>query len=285
MHRAPILRGATLAICFVLLAILPPTTEAAAQRYLTRIFAYSVTSNVVYGRVMNAGVLESLYGDLYKPKGDTKQKRPMIVYEHGGLCNKTDKAKPQDVVVVSDLARRGFVVISINPRKGCTLQQAADDMQAAVRWARANRYSLRIDPTEIVVLGSSSGGLAAMDATFYPEDPGLSGHARYSSKVAAGVAIGAFQADPSKIEPGDPPIALIHARDDTTVPIATAAATCQQTRALGNVCEFFIHNGGGHPPNFVMSQHDAIVAEISAFICRNVIGCSKSPPAPDDPLP
>ena len=285
MHHAAIVRWAVIAVCAILFAITPPTSDAAAQRYLNRVFGYSVTSNVVYGRVDRAGVMEPLFGDLYKPKNDTKQKRPMVVYEHGGLCNGTDKAKPQDVVVVSDLARRGFVVISINPRANCTLSEAADDMQAAVRWARANRYSLRIDPTQIVVLGSSSGGLAAMDATFYPEDPGASGHVRYSSKVAAGVAIGAFQVDPSKIEAGSAPIALIHARDDTTVPIATAAATCAETRVLGNVCDFFIHDGGGHPPNFVMSQHDLIVAEISEFICRNVIGCPNSPPPPGDPVP
>jgi acetyl esterase/lipase len=271
----------------LLAAILPSSVQAASARYLNRTFAnYTVAWGVTYGSVNNAGVAEALKLDLYQPAGDLKLKRPMVVYEHGGLCAPTvDKAHPQDTLVVSDLARRGFVAVSINPRKGCSQAQAADDMQAAVRWARANRYSLRIDPTQIVVLGSSSGGVAAMDATFNSEDPGTSGHARYSSRVAAGVAIGGYQANPTKIDATDPPIGLIHALDDVTVPIATAAATCKLTRQMGNTCEFFIHQSGGHPPGFVLNQHDLIVAEISAFICRNVIGCANSPAAPDDPLP
>jgi acetyl esterase/lipase len=286
-QRALILRSAVLGGCILLATILPPAVQATSGRYLNRIFAnYTVAWGVVYGSVDNAGVAESLKLDLYQPAGDFKLKRPMVVYEHGGLCAPTvDKAHPQDKVVVSDLAQRGFVAVSINPRKNCTQAQAGDDMQAAVRWARANRYALRIDPAQIVVLGSSSGGVAAMDATFYPEDPGDSGHARYSSRVAAGVAIGGYQADPTKIGAGDPPIGLIHALDDTTVPIATSAATCKETREQGNVCEFFIHQSGGHPPGFVLAQHDLIVSEIAAFICRNVIGCPNSPPAPDDPLP
>jgi hypothetical protein len=51
------------------------------------------------------------------------------------------------------------------------------------------------------------------------------------------------------------------------------------------VCEYFIHQSGGHPPGFVLAQHDQIVAEIAAFICRRVIGCAGAGAPPDDPLP
>jgi acetyl esterase/lipase len=266
---------------------MPLAVQATGVRYLDRVFSnYTLTSNVVYGSVARPSGVEQLKLDIYQPAGDLKARRPIVIYEHGGLCGATqDKANPQDWLVVADLALRGYVSVSINPRVGCTQAQAGDDMQAAVRWARAKRYTLRIDPARIVVVGSSAGGIAAMDATFNPEDPGTSGHARYSSRVAAGVAIGGFQADATKINAGDPPIALVHALNDTTVPIATSASTCAATRAMGNVCEFFIHQTGGHPPPFVLNQHAQIMAEIAAFICRNVVGCAGVGPAPNDPLP
>jgi hypothetical protein len=78
--------------------------------------------------------------------------------------------------------------------------------------------------------------------------------------------------EPQNIGSGEVPIAMFHADDDKTIPVATAKATCEITKSYGNVCEFFEYATGGHAPGFLDDNLGKIIEQASQFMCRRVIG-------------
>ncbi|MGH9222958.1 MAG: alpha/beta hydrolase fold domain-containing protein [Acidimicrobiales bacterium] len=104
--------------------------------------------------------------DAYVPT-DGSSRRPAVVLIHGGGFRAGDKAsfEPEARKLVE---RKGWVAFSINYRLDETAAFPAEveDVQAAVRWIRANARDYRVDPTRIGALGESAGAhLAAMLAT------------------------------------------------------------------------------------------------------------------------
>jgi acetyl esterase/lipase len=251
------------------------SVAGAGTRYLDPVFSsVRIDNNQAYGRVKHPdGSVERLYLDLYRPAGDSRRNRPVLIFIHGGGSS-SSKDYPRNRIIPKGLARRGFVAASINYRDGTigSMPDAQHDTRAAVRWFKANAGRLRIDPRRIMLIGSSAGGMNALNVAFDPDDAGDSGHPGYSSTVAAAIAIGAAASEPQDIGTGEPPIAMIHATDDTTVPVAAARATCLQTTALGNVCEFFEYPEGGHPPGFIRVHLNRILEDSSRFVCRQVLG-------------
>jgi Ca2+-binding RTX toxin-like protein len=258
-------------------AAVPATAHAADTgdgRYLDPVFsALNIQYNLVYGQaVSESGQLTTLKLDLYQPVGDNARTRPVVIFAHGGAFKKGDKGEPRNVAIADLLARRGWVTASINFRTDGVEQHATDDMQAAVRWFRAHAGYYRIDPEKIVVMGPSSGAVSALHTNFDPEDPGNSGNPGYPSNVAGAVSVSGTVQDPSIIGPGEPPIAMFHALDDTVIPYALGEATCLDTTAMGNVCEMFTYPEGGHPPNFLINNRAQILEQTSDFLCRQVLG-------------
>jgi acetyl esterase/lipase len=269
---------AALTVSAVVASAWPAGVHGASARYLDPVFS-SVRrdANVRYGQVTRPdGTIEPLRLDLYRPSGDTAQNRPVLIFVHGGdyTTNKSAWRNRQAGIL---FAKRGFVAAVIAYRSGTSgaTREAAWDTRAVVRWFRKNASSLRVSPNRIVVMGSSAGATAAMHVTFNPDDAGTSGNPGYSSAVAAGISL-AGSGDPSEMNPGDPPIATIVARDDTAF-YATSLMTCNLTRALGNVCDAYEYETGGHPPQFWIDRRFMIVEQSSEFICRRVLGPAVCP--------
>ncbi len=264
-----------LALVGGLLLVSSSATSAAPRgRYLDEIFNAKRTPNLVYGRVQHPdGSVEKLRLDLYRPRGDRRRKRPAVIFIHGGDSS-VDKRFPRNRLIPRRMAMRGFVGASINYREGTfgATREAQHDTRAAVRFlkARAGRY--RIDPDKIVLIGSSAGAMDALNVNFDPADTGESGHPNQPSDVAGAISIGGGSTEPFDITLGEPPIAMIHAEDDPAIPIAAADATCEQTKAMGNVCEFFRYAAGGHPPGFIDQHKNRLIEQSARFMCRNVIG-------------
>jgi predicted esterase len=245
--------------------------KAGQVRYLDRVFSRAkVQHDLVYGRADG----KSLKLDLYQPAGDTARGRPVLIFAHGGGFKGGDKGASHNVALVDDFARRGWVATSINFRIDGVEREATDDLQASVRWFRAHAGRYRIDPARIAVMGASSGAISALNANFNPEDAGSSGNPGYSSRVAAGLSISGTARDRQAIDPGDPPIAMFHAVNDTVVPFSDAQSTCTQTRVMGNVCDFYAYQDGGHPPGFMVAHNTEIVEQSSAFLCRRTRACA-----------
>lgn len=115
--------------------------------------------------------------DIYLPKTvPAGKKLPAVIIIHGGGFNDGDKARRREVNIGSNLARAGYMAMSINYKlrrmQGqVTWPQSLHDAKTAVRWLRANAERLGIDPDRIGVLGCSAGGnLASMLALTRPQD-------------------------------------------------------------------------------------------------------------------
>jgi acetyl esterase len=86
---------------------------------------------------------------------------------HGGTWRGGDKHEMDPLAEA--IARLGWAGLSVNYRLDApnnAIQAELEDVQAAVRWARASAKELRIDPARIAAFGQSAGGtLAALLGT------------------------------------------------------------------------------------------------------------------------
>ncbi len=160
--------------------------------------------------------------DVYAPPTGPTTGRPVIVWIHGGFSIVGDKTDLGGVDYPANLLARqlarGYVVVSLNYRLNIAVDGpdglqipidpvAAEDLDVAVRFLKANADSWGIDPSRIVLWGHSWGAwAAALQATA----PGLrtpdwlpASLATLSPSVAAVVA----EAAPTDL-PSTLPIAL-----------------------------------------------------------------------------
>jgi dienelactone hydrolase len=242
---------------------------ARGTRYLDEVFDEITTTHqdVVYGQSVDCvGQLQQHELDVHEPAGDDTELRAAVVWVHGGYFLYGSKEDYE--AEWSQFARSGYVTIAINYRLcptipeglGPTLTQleikeyidvvhdAQHDAQAAIRWVRANAAELRIDPERIAIAGHSAGGLTTNMVAFNDHDPGNSGNAGYSSRVAAAIASagGSLPIAMVRIGPGEPPFLVAHGLLDTVVPYVAAVPSCVVTIALLNVCEQVIDPNQDH---------------------------------------
>jgi dienelactone hydrolase len=257
----------------VMLAVAAPAASAQAPvRYLEPVFAsVTATTDLTYGSAVNhQGATQSLELDLYEPAGDTEARRPVFIWAHGGFFTQGDKS--QIGTIANFMATRGWVVLSIeyrldprlpeglegylnSPHKlydlallAETIRDAQHDMQAAVRWARANAATYRLDPDRIATGGFSAGATMSMATAYNSDDPGTSGNPGYSSRVTAAIGTGTLNIPLVDIHPDlavEPPVAMFHGQNDQS-PVLGPIATCLVARALLNVCELKVYAGEGH---------------------------------------
>ena len=128
--------------------------------------AVTVT-DVVYATIPS---FRPLHLDLYRPVGGSAP-RPLIVYLHGGgwaHANPRVGASIVDFpVVLAHLAERGYVVASIEYRFSgeAPFPAQLEDLQAALRFLRANAERFGFDGTRVGLWGMSAGAqLAALNA-------------------------------------------------------------------------------------------------------------------------
>jgi predicted esterase len=265
-------RRALIALVLALSAVVMAANSAAGtpHRYMDPVFSDLVADRgVVYGHAVDwRGKTIDLHLDLFQPAGDEATGRPAYLWAHGGSFAYGNRSMPGPV---QDMARRGWVAASVDYRlhPGIELRllaylrtgssedypdvvhaisDAQHDLQAAVRWMRANASRLRIDPNRIAVGGFSAGAIAASAVAVNSDDPGRSGNAGYRSDVSAAVghaSAGVPWVD-LRIGPGEPPIALFHGTADRIVPFRSALMHCAAARSFLNVCELTPFAGRDH---------------------------------------
>ena len=148
MRRLPVLLAFA-----ALLALVAPAAGAQPS--------FDVRRDVEYGTANGKRLLLDAY---VPPAGEGR--RPAVVMIHGGGWRLGDKAswRPE----AERLATKGWVAFSINYRldEPAVFPAVIDDVQAAVRWVRAQAEEYKVDPARIAAIGESAGGhLAAMLAT------------------------------------------------------------------------------------------------------------------------
>lgn len=230
------------------------SAQCSNGRYYNKIFQVESQTNVLYGNAMK---FDSSYQDLkmniYQPKNDPFQRRPLIVLAFGGSFTAGLKESPDILQLCDDFAKRGYVTATIDYRLGFedgndsdtnqfkALIRGVQDMKAAVRFfykdaSTINKY--RIDTTQIFIGGVSAGGFIALnyaygklDTLSKPAPPfafpavmalggpeGNSGNPGYSTKVKGVINLCGAIADTVWIMPNDPVLCGVHGTADDLVP-------------------------------------------------------------------
>ncbi len=150
-----------------------------------------LTSNIEYGHAINnQGNDQNLQLDIYRPKPalDTMDKKPLIMFVHGGGLVGGDKDSEGAVELGYLYARAGFVYASIDYRigwdngeeeDGCggdtidlfrATYRAVQDVRAAFRFLKANADTYGIDTNYIIVEGNSAGSRLVMFAAYAEQE-------------------------------------------------------------------------------------------------------------------
>ncbi len=143
--------------------------------------------DIVYQRI---GGIDRLVR-VYKPAGAGPF--PGVVLVHGGAWNNKDRTDGQYTAL--ELANSGVVVFAIDFRNAPEAPYPASlqDINLAVRWAKANADRFCTSPGRIGIYGTSSGGHQALLAALRPNDPRylaleLAGAPKVDAKVAFAIA-------------------------------------------------------------------------------------------------
>lgn len=194
--------------------------------------------------------------------------QPAVLLVHGGGWEAGDKRTYINPWFVT-LTRAGLAWFSIDYRLGPAHKHpaAVEDIEAAVRFLRANAKKFNIDPRRIAVMGESAGGHLAMLAA-------LRGRVRVAAAVSfygihdldswarqrggelpmnirgylPDTAPGTLKdASPSTyIGRRNPPVLFVHGTADKGVPWQQSSEICDRMKRAGAVCDVFLIPGAPH---------------------------------------
>jgi acetyl esterase/lipase len=205
----------------------------------------SIETDVVFG----TGGGRELRCDVYTPPGEASG-RPCVILVHGGAWRIGDRTQLRGYGIL--LGRAGYVCVApeyrLTPESPWPAQ--IHDVNAAIRWVRANAERLGTDPDRIAIEGNSAGAHLALLAAGTPSveewqgeggNPGIATHVAaaigiytptlfsHGPRARGAVPLGALSdADDEEVArlaspvthvgPHFPPTMLIHGTSDTTVP-------------------------------------------------------------------
>jgi len=234
----------------------------------------SVTSDIAYGTHPRQVL------DVYRHRDTTNA--PVVIFVHGGAFVRGDKDIDGEVYanVLYYFARHGFLGINIEYRRApeFSYPSGAQDVAAAVVWARANAHTHGGDPERIFLIGHSAGGTHVGTYAYDPVarsagETAVRGIVLISSRLRADVLPGNpnadavrayFGSDESKYEERSP---LVHAAT-STLPVFIAIAEYENPYLDVYGAELFyrIASARGRAPRFMrMPRHNhiSIVAHIN----------------------
>ncbi len=113
--------------------------------------------DIVYAKYDN----RLLHLDVITPNIKNQDKRPVIILIHGGGWRSGNKM--MEWPMAFELARRGYSTVCVEYRLSgeALYPSAVSDVQASIRWVRANAKTFNFDTKRIVIQGNSAGGQIA----------------------------------------------------------------------------------------------------------------------------
>jgi acetyl esterase len=228
---------------------------------------------------------------VFKPTGwSAEDKRPAwIHFFGGGFVNGTPL---QSAGQGRNAAKLGLVGIAVDyrvkNRHGTDASACVADARAALRWVQDHAAELGVDPTRIVVSGSSAGGhlalWTAITKTPWGSDPAeaplhkpaaliLLSAAADTSEVTGQRAErfaghGADLSATQNVDAKMPPVLMFHGNADATVPYKYAVELHEVLTMWGNDCTFVTIPRGGHNLTATEGVRARIVADSQAFLER-----------------
>ena len=237
--------------------------------------------------------------DVYLPTGGPAiGGRPVLIAIHGGGWRRLDKSG-YGARIASAFVPRGYVVVAPNyalsaPGKP-TWPVNFDDVQAAVRWVRANAGVLGINPNQIAAIGESAGAnLAALlgtgmgsnagnlttsavqaviafstptDLTALAKESPLAAHAaaQFLGGTPEQVPVNYVAASPiDHVAAGDPPMFLVHGREDPLIPASQSVQMANALEFEGVAARLALVNGG-HDLDFPV-HYPKLIHQILEFL-------------------
>lgn len=182
--------------------------------------------------------------DIYSAEESVEEVQPCLLYVFGGAFLAGSRAEPAVKEVYEYFAQRGWKVVAIDYRLGllplikepdakrslfdframllAAIDMATEDLLDATAYLVANAEELKINPNQIVTLGSSAGAIASCQAEWaianeLPEAAVLPADFNYAGVISMAGAICSPSRKLSwKREPC--PIMLFHGKSDQNVP-------------------------------------------------------------------
>jgi acetyl esterase/lipase len=255
----------------------------------------TVTRNISFPTV--DGQSEQL--DVYEPFTPAPLGgRPVLVAIHGGGWRRFDKSGYGERIA-SGFVSQGYVVVAPNYQLSApgnpTWPVNFEDVQAAVRWVRGNASMLGINPGEIAAIGESAGAnLAALLGTGSPGgsmgavSPEVNAVVAFSTPADLAAlqsesplaAIAATQflggtpeqvpanyvaASPiDQVSHSDPPMFLVHGREDPLIPVSQSKDLSAALGAAGVRHQLVLVNGG-HNLDFPV-HYSKLIPQILEFL-------------------
>jgi predicted esterase len=180
----------------------------------------------------------TLFLDFYQLKGD-KEIRPLVLFVFGGGFARGKRDAHHYNTYFNTLVHEGFKVASIDYRLGLSgiydevgifntaplkdaIDLAVEDLYQATAYLIAGAEDLGIDPSKIIISGSSAGAITSLHADWYNRNQHeltgiLPTGYQYSGVVAFAGAIFSNKGAP-KYEKVPAPTLFFHGSEDKTVP-------------------------------------------------------------------
>ncbi len=212
-------------------------------RYRNLVFNEVLTDKNISYEISNNGASKNKHHllDVYQPAGDTANRRPLIIWIHGGgfkFGKKTSRGIPG---WSKSFAQRGYVCAAINYRltKKKALSQfpaladgcydAVEDLHQVIAFFKLHDERYNIDTNRIILAGNSAGAITALQASYSsfadlakkagrPDADSLS--KKYNPlKIAAIINMWGAIFDTSWMQNAKVPIVSIHGSGDRVVSI------------------------------------------------------------------
>ncbi len=191
-----------------------------------------------------------LQADVYAPADDPATCRVGVVWVHGGGFTQFNRNGDAEREWGTALARRGYVLASIDyrlgdgapfaldsatdPERNTVVENAIADAQSAVDWLRGSAADWGVDPSRVAIGGTSAGAMTALGAALTATDP------------ACTVVSVSGDLRPEWVAAQPVPVLFIHGNADDIVPYSSSVAGVAALQAAGGTAELLTIEGAGH---------------------------------------